>query len=105
MPEPLLNVDDYARAAEARLDPGVFGYVVGGADDEWTLRENRAAFRRWEEVVPVRFDLNADSGNAEVHFAWKIQFDIAWDPNGEIQEYICQENNRWQESLMESLKK
>src|SRR2546430_1106827 len=36
---------------------------------------------------------------------WKIQFDIAWDPNGEIQEYVCQENNRWQESLMESLKK
>jgi len=47
VPEPLLNVDDYARAAEARLDPGVFGYVVGGADDEWTLRENRAAFQRW----------------------------------------------------------
>jgi len=36
---------------------------------------------------------------------WKIQFDIAWDPNGEIQEYICQENNRWQSTLMENLKK
>jgi hypothetical protein len=36
---------------------------------------------------------------------WSVQFDIAWDPNGEIQEYICQENNRWQDSLMESQKK
>jgi hypothetical protein len=36
---------------------------------------------------------------------WSVQFDIAWDPNGEIQEYICQENNRWQDSLIESQKK
>src|SRR4029453_17694772 len=42
-----VNVWDYERAAEARLDPGAFGYVVGGANDEWTLRENRAAFERW----------------------------------------------------------
>src|SRR5437016_4727442 len=52
----------------------------------------RAAFRRWEEVVPVRFNLNADSADAEVHFAWKIQFDIdrtgqtdlEWDPEGHL---------------------
>ena len=47
MTEELLNVDDYERAARASLDPGAFGYVVGGANDEWTLRENRAAFERW----------------------------------------------------------
>jgi isopentenyl diphosphate isomerase/L-lactate dehydrogenase-like FMN-dependent dehydrogenase len=43
----LLNVMDYERAAEARLDPAAFGYFAGGANDEWTLRENRAAFSRW----------------------------------------------------------
>jgi isopentenyl diphosphate isomerase/L-lactate dehydrogenase-like FMN-dependent dehydrogenase len=42
-----LNVWDYERLAEARLEPGAFGYVAGGANDEWTLRENRAAFERW----------------------------------------------------------
>src|SRR4029453_13613301 len=42
-----VNVWDYERAAEAKLDPGAFGYVAGGANDEWTLRENRAAFERW----------------------------------------------------------
>ena len=42
-----LNVWDYERAAEAQIDPGAFGYVAGGANDEWTLRENRAAFERW----------------------------------------------------------
>ena len=43
----LLNVWDYERAAEERLEPGSFGYFAGGANDEWTMRENRAAFERW----------------------------------------------------------
>ena len=43
----LLNVWDYERAAEERLEPGAFGYFAGGADDEWTMRENVAACRRW----------------------------------------------------------
>ena len=43
----LLNVEDYERAAEERLEPGAFGYIAGGANDEWTLAENRAAFARW----------------------------------------------------------
>jgi isopentenyl diphosphate isomerase/L-lactate dehydrogenase-like FMN-dependent dehydrogenase len=42
-----LNVWDYERLAEKRLDPAPFAYYVGGAGDEWTLRENVAAFRRW----------------------------------------------------------
>ena len=47
MSDELLNVWDYERAAEERLDPGAFGYFAGGADDEWTMRENVAAYRRW----------------------------------------------------------
>ncbi len=47
MGEELLNVLDYERAAEERLDPAAFGYIVGGAGDEWTMRENRVAFERW----------------------------------------------------------
>jgi isopentenyl diphosphate isomerase/L-lactate dehydrogenase-like FMN-dependent dehydrogenase len=45
--EKLLNVWDYERAAEERLDPGAFGFFAGGAADEWTLGENIAAFNRW----------------------------------------------------------
>jgi (S)-2-hydroxy-acid oxidase len=43
----LVNVGDYERLAEERLDPGTFGYFAGGAGDEWTLHENVAAFNRW----------------------------------------------------------
>jgi isopentenyl diphosphate isomerase/L-lactate dehydrogenase-like FMN-dependent dehydrogenase len=42
-----VNVADYEGLAEAACEPGYWGYVVGGAGDEVTLRENVAAFRRW----------------------------------------------------------
>ncbi len=43
----LVNVADYEREAERVLDPAAWGYFAGGACDEWTLRENVAAFTRW----------------------------------------------------------
>ncbi len=42
-----LSVADYERLAEERLEPGPWAYLAGGSGDEWTLRENRAAFARW----------------------------------------------------------
>jgi isopentenyl diphosphate isomerase/L-lactate dehydrogenase-like FMN-dependent dehydrogenase len=45
VPEPV-NVADFERLAEQRLEPGVHGYFAGGAGDERTLRENVAAFTR-----------------------------------------------------------
>lgn len=53
----------------------------------------RAAFGRWEQAgVPVRFDLRADSADAEVRFVWRTQFDIdrtgqtdlEWGQNGHL---------------------
>src|SRR5438093_2052278 len=35
----------------------------------------RSAFQRWQEVVPVRFNLDADSSSAEVRVQWRIQFE------------------------------
>jgi hypothetical protein len=54
----------------------------------------RQAFAVWEDAgVPVRFDTEADSEQAEVRFRWKVQFDIdrtgqtdlTWDQDGRIQ--------------------
>jgi 4-hydroxymandelate oxidase len=42
-----LSVADYERLAEEQLEPGPWAYLAGGSGDEWTLRENRAAFARW----------------------------------------------------------
>jgi 4-hydroxymandelate oxidase len=57
--ESLHNVWDYERAAEERLEPGAFGYFVGAANDEWTARENVAAFRRWVLRPRVLVDVSS----------------------------------------------
>jgi isopentenyl diphosphate isomerase/L-lactate dehydrogenase-like FMN-dependent dehydrogenase len=54
-----VTVDDYEPVARERLAPDVYGYVAGGAGDEWTLRENRRAFDRW--VLRPRFLRGAGS--------------------------------------------
>src|SRR6185295_17486748 len=46
MPRPAVTVDDLRRAAQRRLPRAVFDYLDGGADDEWTLGENRRAYAR-----------------------------------------------------------
>lgn len=42
----MLNLLDFEREAEGRLSPAAWGYIAGGANDEVTLRENRAAWDR-----------------------------------------------------------
>lgn len=39
-------LDDLEPLAQAKLSPMAYHYIAGGAEDEWTLRENRAAFER-----------------------------------------------------------
>src|SRR5262249_39446051 len=39
-----LNIEDLRELARRRVPKIVFNYIDGGAEDEWTLRENRRAF-------------------------------------------------------------
>ena len=55
----LLNVADFERTAADRLDAPTFGYFAGGANDEWTLRENVAAFNRWVLRPRMLVDVSA----------------------------------------------
>jgi 4-hydroxymandelate oxidase len=52
-----LNAHDYERLGRIALDPALAGYVLGGADDEWTLRQNIAALRRWSLCPRVLVDV------------------------------------------------
>jgi 4-hydroxymandelate oxidase len=45
-PGQLISLADYEAAAEASLQPGAHGYYYGGAGDEITMRDNRAAWGR-----------------------------------------------------------
>jgi 4-hydroxymandelate oxidase len=42
----ILNLESLEPLARDRLDPMLFDYIAGGADDEWTLAENRVAWSR-----------------------------------------------------------
>ena len=44
----ILNLESLEPAARERLEPSLYDYIAGGAGDEWTLRESRAAWSRWQ---------------------------------------------------------
>jgi isopentenyl diphosphate isomerase/L-lactate dehydrogenase-like FMN-dependent dehydrogenase len=59
----LINLDDYERMAADRIPPGPLAYFTGGAGDEVTLRDNRAAFARQAIVPRVMRDVSrVDTG-------------------------------------------
>lgn len=47
IPEDVVNLEDYARHAQARLPEATWAYLSGGAADELTLRANRQAWSDW----------------------------------------------------------
>jgi isopentenyl diphosphate isomerase/L-lactate dehydrogenase-like FMN-dependent dehydrogenase len=56
-----VNVADYERLASERLDEGAWSYFAGGAGDEHTLRQNLAAYRRWNLRPRVLCDVTTTS--------------------------------------------
>jgi 4-hydroxymandelate oxidase len=88
---PFLSVADYERLAEERLEPGPWAYLTGGAGDEWTLRENRAAFERWTFRPRVLCDVSEISTTTSV-LGTRIELPVVvapvayqqlYDPEGE----------------------
>jgi len=67
MPDPgPVNAMDYERLAAGMLEPGLLGYLAGGAGDEVTLRENTAAFGRTRLRPRVLVDVAGASTAATV---------------------------------------
>jgi isopentenyl diphosphate isomerase/L-lactate dehydrogenase-like FMN-dependent dehydrogenase len=87
-----INVADYERLASERLDPGVHGYFAGGAGDERTLRENVAAFGRWQLRPEVLVDVSGASAATSVLgsevsmplLVAPVAFQRLVDPDGEV---------------------
>ena len=90
MAEPL-SISDYERLAEERLEPGAWAYLAGGAGDEWTLRENRAAFERWTFRPRVLCDVSEISTATTVLgtqlelpvLVAPVAYQQLYDPDGE----------------------
>jgi len=52
------SIADLARRARRRLPGAAMGYLDGGGEDEYTLRENRAAFDEYEFAPRVLHDVH-----------------------------------------------
>jgi 4-hydroxymandelate oxidase len=71
----LINVFDYEREASTRLAEGPLAYFTGGAMDERTLNDNRAAFGRRRIVPRVMTDVSTTDATVEVlgrRWPWPI---------------------------------
>src|SRR5437899_8588084 len=51
LPELLLTFAELEQQSQAKLSPGAYDYVAGGAGAEETMRANSEAFRKWR-IVP-----------------------------------------------------
>lgn len=47
----ILNIKGLESRVKVRMEPGAFGYIREGAEDEWTLRENTRSFED-KHIVP-----------------------------------------------------
>ena len=63
---PFLNLAEIELAARERLTPLAYEYYVGGANDEVTVRENRAAFERLALRYRVLVDVSRRSTSTTV---------------------------------------
>ncbi len=64
--ESCLNIDDLRTRAQRKLPSPMFHYIDGGADDEWTLRRNTAAFDGYELLPRYLNDVSSVDLSARV---------------------------------------
>ncbi len=90
-PDPL-NIWDWQRAARDRLDPKVWAYFEGGAQDEVTMRDNLDAFGRLRFRPRVLVDVERVSTEVELFgnrlsspvIVAPIAYQGLLDPDGEL---------------------
>ncbi|HYD56979.1 MAG TPA: alpha-hydroxy acid oxidase [Burkholderiales bacterium] len=78
-----LSIEDLRRLAKRRLPRAVFDFFDGGAEDEVTLRANRAAFETLRLLPKVLVDVSATDLRATV-FGREMAFPLAIAPTGGI---------------------
>jgi 4-hydroxymandelate oxidase len=77
----VLNLDELEARARERLDPMLFDYIAGGAADEWTLVENRAAWSRFR-LLPRMLRGVADRSMSTTVLGTPISMPVVVPPMG-----------------------
>jgi (S)-mandelate dehydrogenase len=78
-----VNIEDLRRLAQRRLPRAIFDFFDGGAEDEVTLRENRAAFERVRLLPRVLVDV-AQVDTRVTLFGKDMALPVAVAPTGGI---------------------
>ena len=78
-----VNIEDLRRAAKRRLPRAIFDFFDGGAEDEVTLRDNRAAFERVRLLPKVLVNVREVDTSIEI-FGKKSNLPLAIAPTGGI---------------------
>jgi len=78
-----VNIEDLRRAAKRRLPRAIFDFFDGGAEDETTLRGNRAAFERVRLLPKVLVNVARVDTSTEI-FGRKSSLPLAIAPTGGI---------------------
>ncbi len=75
------NLEDLRKLARKRLPSPMYHYMRGGADDEWTLRRNTAAFENYE-LLP-RYLVNVEKVDASVTvLGQELEWPLFCSPTG-----------------------
>src|SRR5437879_8468765 len=73
-----INIEDLRQMARRRLPRAIFDFFDGGAEDEVTLRENRAAFERVRLLPRVLVDVAAVARRGRLLGAgWRLRLGFA----------------------------
>ncbi|MDH4095552.1 MAG: alpha-hydroxy-acid oxidizing protein [Betaproteobacteria bacterium] len=78
-----VNIEDLRRMARRRLPRSVFDFFDGGAEDETTLRGNRAAFERVRLLPRVLVDVHAVDSSVDL-LGMRSNLPMAIAPTGAI---------------------
>ncbi len=81
--EEAINIEDLRRLAQRRLPRAIFDFFEGGAEDEVTLRANRAAFERVRLLPRVLVDVAAVETRANL-LGSESRLPLAIAPTGGI---------------------
>lgn len=78
-----INIEDLREMARRRLPRAIFDFFDGGAEDESTLRDNRAAFQRVRLLPKVLVDVSSIDLKTEI-FGRTASLPLAIAPTGGI---------------------
>jgi isopentenyl diphosphate isomerase/L-lactate dehydrogenase-like FMN-dependent dehydrogenase len=87
--------------AKKKIDTGAWNYLVGGAEDELSLRRNRKIFQKWNFVPHVLRDVNA-LDLTTTFLRTELRLPIIAAPVGGLTQFHAQGEYEWARGLSAS---